>query len=390
MASIVWDSSLRNVVLMALTVALQGLCGCTELGDNTSAAAPAKATIQVPVSRQVAIAITATPVSQPNDFWPAYGRALDLAVETGMHLPGEISLEWSQVEHRDLFGQISHADPMAERALALMRARKLPVVLTLSPFETMNSRIPADLAGLPLDHPQVLQRLRSFVDWAHELSAGLQVVRVVFGNEFDVHMAAATVSQPDRWRQLEGMVVTMRDQVRSLPRWRDVPFALQATYGGLMQHAREPLQRLNRHADVLGVSYYPLVAGRVQPPSVLAMHWQKLLQLYPDLPVDFYQYGYPSSEAIGSSLELQRQFIAESFRLWDVHRQRVRILTFTWLHDVPSPRVATMTTETIAADVDPGQALAHFLGSLGLLGTTSDQEKPAFAELKRQIAMRQW
>jgi len=51
--------------------------------------------------------------------------------------------------------------------------------------------------------------------------------------------------------------------------------------------------------------------------------------VYPTKDVHFYQFGYPSSAAVGSSPEKQRQFVAESFRLWDRYAHRIKLLTFT-------------------------------------------------------------
>ncbi len=77
------------------------------------------------------------------------------------------------------------------------------------------------------------------------------------------------------------------------------------------------LQRIDQHADMIGVSYYPLKENQVLDPTVLEQHLTDLFRVYPDKTIDLYQYGYPSSTEINSRLEKQRQFVQETFRAWD-------------------------------------------------------------------------
>lgn len=339
--------------------------------------------------RLFSIAITPPEAEHGQDFFTLYEQAVDRAVATGIDLPGELAFGWSTAERRTLFGKTRYEDHGNALAVDVMRRKGLPVVVTLMIFETAESRIPADLRALNYDDPKLLQRLHRFIDWVYASTRDLDVRVVVFGNEFDIHLALEDAQNHDRWDELERMVVSVRHYVRSLPRWRETPFALEATYAGLTGESRDRLQRLNRHADVIGVSYYPLQEHTVHEPEIVAEHFATLLDIYSEKDVHFYQFGYPSSPVIGSSLEKQREFIAQSFRLWDQYRHRIKLLTFTWLYDLPTVHIGTVSEATLGT-ASPAQAFSEFIGSLGLHGRGVDDAKPAFTELNRQLRVRGW
>ncbi len=339
--------------------------------------------------RQISIAIT-TPALEPGaDFFAAYEDAVDLAVATGIDLPGELAIGWATAERRSLFGNIRFEDYGNERAIEIMRRKRLPVVITLMVFETAASRIPADLQALRYDDPKLLRRLHRYIDWVYSLTHDLDVRALVFGNEFDVRLALEAARNRDRWAELERMIASVRAHVRAKARWRNTPFALEATYDGLTGAARDRLLQLNQQADVIGVSYYPLAENTVLAPAVLRDHFARLLEVYPTKDVHFYQFGYPSSTAIGGSAEKQREFVITAFRLWDHYKDRIKLITFTWLYDLQATDIDAVSEATLG-DITPAQAFSEFIGSLGLLGRRVGDAKPAFTELQQQLRLRGW
>jgi len=340
-------------------------------------------------SRLFSIAVTLPQVGAEQDFWQVYEQALDLAIATGIDVPGEIMFTWSNIEKRSLFGNVSYRDDAAIKLIEVLKKKGLPIVITIAPFETMNQRIPDDLAGLPYDHPRVIKRFKAFIDWVYQVTQGINPAAIVFGNEFDVFLAFETAQGKDLWQAIDGLVEQTRDYVKSLAGWSDVPFAIEPTYAGLVGPSWQHLKSLNRHADIIGVSYYPLGENTVLAPTILGRHLMDLFRIYPDKKFDFYQYGYPSSKKINGSLEKQRQFIEQTFKYWDKYADRIRIITFTWLYEVRQVHIDTMGSDTLR-DVTPTEAFTEFLGSLGLHGTEVGDEKPAFRELKKQLGLRQW
>lgn len=339
--------------------------------------------------RLLAIAITPPQIDDPAGFWPAYESALDLARVTGMDLPGVLPFGWGPTERRGLFGRVSYRDDKTTRLLDMLRARDMPIMVQIAPFSTLVSFIPEDLQTLPLDDPQVLDRLRGFVDWIHEQTRGMDVRAVNFGSEFDVFIAVNHAGDPDAWARLDAMIAATRDHVRTLPGWEDVPFSIESTFDGLTGAHWQNLQRLNRHADLIGVSYYPVGDAGVRPPDSIAADLETLFRIYPGRSFDFYQYGYPSSERIGSSEELQRRFIVETFAAWDRNPGRIRLITLTWLYDVAPPVMEAMRAETLG-ELSPGEVFNEFILTLGLHGRRPGTAKPAFGELLEQMRKRGW
>ena len=340
-------------------------------------------------SRLFSIAITPPEIEDLNNFWSAYEKALDLAIATGIDLPGELSFTWSSIEKRNFFGRISYRDDQTLKVIEMLQKKGLPVVITIAPFETANNRIPKDLKQLPYDHAQVMERWRKFIDWVYEVTNGLDVMAIVLGNEFDIHLSFQAANGNNKWNKFESMAAQTKSYVKSLNRWQSAPFALETTYHGLTGLYQPELQRINQLADIIGVSYYPVDENLVHEPTILGKHLIDLFKIYPHKKIDFYQYGYPSSTRINGSLEKQRQFIEETFKQWDLYHDKIRLITFTWLYEVQQVHINSMSTDTLG-DINPSQAFVEFLGSLGLHGKKVDSEKPAFQELKKQLKLRGW
>ena len=67
-----------------------------------------------------------------------------------------------------------------------------------------------------------------------QLTSGLDVVAIVLGNEFDVHLAfQAAAGNKQIGNSSREWSVQTKAYVESLSRWRSAPFALESTYDGL-------------------------------------------------------------------------------------------------------------------------------------------------------------
>lgn len=331
--------------------------------------------------RVLSLAIT---VPETTNLGTGYDHAFRLAQSAGMETPGEITFYWDEVEHRSLFGNISYRMPFLDTIKRYIHEFDMRPVVTISPIETLQSRMPRDLRSLPFDHPKVKARFGNLIRWVHSQTRDMRPWAVVIGNEFDLYLN----QDRDKWREFEGLYLEAIKVIRTLPGWKKVPVALEATLPGLTRANSRMLQQLNRHSDIIGVSYYPITNDSVEPLSAIARDLDRLESLYPDKRFDFYQYGYPSSEHLGSSEERQRQFIELSFREWDERMDKIRILTFTWLYDLDIHQLVDNARRTTGAA--PDKVFTEFLGTLGLLRRKAGDEKPAFAELKKQAEARGW
>jgi len=313
-----------------------------------------------------------------------YDHAFRLAHAAGMKTPGEITFYWDEVEERDSNGNISYSMPFLPVIKRYLNEFQMKPVITICPIETMESRVPQDLRALPFDDPKMQERFGGLIRWVYDETKDMQPLAVVIGNEFDVHLA----QDQKKWGEFKNLYFSSYDLIHSLRGWEGVPVAIEPTFANLVGPNRQVLQDMNRKSDIIGVSYYPLKEGQVEPLLAIKRDMDMLITLYPNKRIDFYQYGYPSSEFLGSSEEKQRAFIEETFEQWDRRKDKIRIITFTWLYDMDIEQVIENAVRTTG--MEPDKSLTEFLGTLGLLRRNPGEEKPAFAELLKQARQRKW
>jgi len=331
--------------------------------------------------RLLSIAIT---LPETENMATGYDHAFRLAQAAGMKTPGEITFYWNEVEQRGFFGGISYSMPFFDIIKPHLDEFNMRPVITICPIETMESRVPEDLQGLPLDNPKVLERFAELIRWVHGQTQEMNPLAIVIGNEFDLYLN----HDKDKWAQFKNFFLEALQVIRRLPGWEKIPIALEPTFANLAGPDKQVLQDLNRHTDIIGVSYYPLKGDRVDDLTALHRDLNKLEALYPEKRIDFYQFGYPSSRYLGSSEEQQRRFIEMSFKEWDRRKDKIRLLTFTWLYDLNTDQLIDNARRTTG--MTPDKSFTEFLGTLGLLRRKAGDEKPAFKELKKQVRARGW
>jgi len=281
-----------------------------------------------------------------------YDAAFALATEIGAGEVG-ISLDWNQIETAPGEYDATLFDIMN----VYYPAYDMPVSLTLRPVHTGTLQVPRDLRRTAFDDPEMIARFNALLDFAFEKMPDVEFSSIVIGSELDGYLG----NNARRWEQYTSFARQTADHARSLR--PGVPVAFEAMYAGFTGPAAEHLQTLNEHADVIGLSYYPTNPDfTVRPPSTIADDLAPVLADYPGRPFFIYQYGYPSSEELGSSEELQAAFIRETFTFWDAHPAQIQMIDFTWLTE-QSPQTVR---EFEAYYSFSSPAFSAFLGSLGL------------------------
>jgi len=331
--------------------------------------------------RILSVALT---LPETTDIGAGYDHAFRLAQSAGMKTPGEISFFWDEVELKNIFGKISYNMPFLELLKQFFKEFGMRPVITISPFETLNTRVPKDLRGLPLDSPKVIKRFSDFIRWVNSQTSEMDPLAIVIGNEFDLNFN----HDPKKWEQFKVLYINSVKLIHSLPGWENAPVALEATFPNLIGPDKKILKEINRYSDIIGASYYPVTNNKVDEFNVISSNLDKLESIYPDKQIDLYQYGYPSSEYLGSSEEKQRQFVEFSFNEWDRRKEKIRIITFTWLYDLDMDFLVTEAVRTTG--LKPDRPFTEFLGTLGFLRRKAGDEKPAFVELKKQSRKRGW
>jgi hypothetical protein len=256
----------------------------------------------------------------------------------------ELSLYWSLLEPQP--GVVDTS--LLAQFLAILDRVDLIPYLGIQTIDTVRLAMPPDLVdpadparlapGLSFDDPALLARWGAVLDAAVPLLAGQGGFFLSVGNEVDPWLAAHP------------------DQVEPFLRFVDF--------------SRERVQAL---APQMGVGV-TIVAGDVAG----------LVSAAGDLPVLLQEVGYPSGTlpepSNGSSVELQRQFVAALFEAVSAQPQ-IRMVSFLQLSDWPEAACDYFLGYYGSSD----PVFREYLCSLGLY-TYAEQAKPAYAEFLAGLA----
>lgn len=304
-----------------------------------------------------------------------YDAAFQLAKQTGMEHVG-LFLQWSTLETAPGV----YDDTLLDIASAYYPGQGITLDLTLAVVNTTRKEFPADLMDRPFDDPVVIERFKRFLDHVFARTTAIELGPLNIGSEYDIFFGA----DAKQLQQFQAFYKEIAAHVHS--KYPDIKIAVEATFNGMTGSAQEQIQALNQYSDIIGVSYYPLAEnGDVQDPIVVYDDFDRIAALYPDQPIYFFQFGYPSSEYTQSSEERQAQFIRAAFQAWDAHANHILLLDFTWMHDKSPQEVKDF--ETYYGFSNP--PFAEFLGSLGLR-TYDGKDKPAFQTLLEEARARGW
>lgn len=306
-----------------------------------------------------------------------YDSAFQLALQAGAQAVS-LSLPWDALETAP--GQYGPDPDYLTIANAYYPASDTPLVLTLAPIDTNQLRLPADLSHLAFDDPRLIDRFNRMLADSFSRLPETQLIVLAIGNEIDAYLGG----DPGMCAAYEEFFAATSSYARSLRPGLQV--GTKATSGGLLGSSRRCLEAINRHSDAILATYYPLKGDfSVRPPSSAYQDFAALASLASGKPVYLLEVGYPSSRILGSSDALQAEFVREVFRAWDAQAGQIRLVNFTWLHDI--------SDEALAGFLDyyglDSRRFAEFLGSLGLR-SHDGRPKLAFLALEQEGAARGW
>lgn len=312
-----------------------------------------------------------------NDYVKAFGAARSAGMDL---LP--LALSWNEVE-KPAGWDFATLDLIA----AFYGAQGIPIYLNVtSPINTTVSTVPARYQGLDWDDPRLITGFTGLLDSIKAHLGTLPVSVIILGNEIDATLG----SDPAAWSRYQVLFEAGRARARTL--WGPgLAIGAAITRSGLeIAGAQAGIGRLVAASDIASVTYYPLNADlTVRPPSSAAADFDRVVERLGSRPIYFQEVGYPTSAALGSSDERQRQFAAEVFRAWDRYADRIRFVGWLWLTDL-SPQ---MTDDLVRYYSLGGSPLAtrfgEYLRTLGLR-TYSGAAKPALNEVTAQLRARGW
>lgn len=292
--------------------------------------------------------------TSPQNVSFTYDSSFALGTQVGMSRVG-IYQNWTALETAPLTYNMAIMDI----ANYYYPAHHMSVDLTITPIHTNKLEVPSDLQTTAFDHPVFIQRFKSLLDSVKAHLPQLSLSSLVIGSEHDVYLG----SNAALWMQYTNFYKEVSIYAKTL--WPGLKVATELTFNGIVAQ-NTFAQTLNAYSDDIGVSYYPLNSNfTVKPVAVIPSDFATLVNLYPAKQICFYQYGFPSSTVCNSSETLQAQFIAQTFTTWDTYADHVKMIDFTWLHDLDT-------------------ALVHYYKDYYGLGD------PIFLEYLRTLGLRTW
>lgn len=332
-------------------------------GESDAATRPGKG------NRTLAIKVN---LGRNGDFDRVFAESRHAGNETQV-----VPLDWWDIETGP--GRYEPAVNFLAIADAYYSRLGIPIHIAIRPVHTNQKVLPADLQDLPLDNPKVISRFNLLLDWMATQLPNAEVTTIVIGAEVDVFAWGSS----DRWREWIAFYSAVAPHARE--RFGGAQISCETTHAAFVGKDLQHLRSMHRHSDVIGVSYYPLSEGlgTVKPLETIRADFALALAAVPDKPLVYYQIGYPSSDKLGGSVELQADFVSRVFEVWDEYADRVRMVNFQWMHETP-PYGVDEFSRYYQNDDDNFRA---FVGSIGLK-SWEGEPKPAWERLRQEAAAR--
>ncbi|AKV02114.1 hypothetical protein AKJ09_08777 [Labilithrix luteola] len=251
-------------------------------------------------------------------------------------------------------------------------------LLEIDAVDVSGPRMPADLAGLPLDDPQVAVRYGRVIDYVVSQMPDLQLDVLLVASGVD----RAFGDDANRYAQLATFIERAKAYAQSV----GAPFRIGFAVGeDGMAARRSLLDAAWNGSDVLGVTVFPADAsGHVLPPASVGDAFDRIAQAAPpDKPVVI-RAGYPSAAACGSDGDAQAAFVRTAFQAWDRNATRIAVFDLVELDDA-SLSVAKARAERQGRS---DEAWVAFFGSLGLRDGTAG--KAALGDFRALAHARGW
>lgn len=305
-----------------------------------------------------------------------YDRAFKMAQGVGLERIG-LFLAWSILEP----SPGNYDGTWLEIANLYYPSKNTAVDLTIAVFNANQKVTAGDLKDKPMNDPEVVARFKKLLDFIFEKTNDTNFTSINIGSEQDIYFQ----TDAKQWQEFTDFYKQVAQYIHE--KKPGIPVTSEFTFEGLTEISTAQFAKdVNQFSDQIGISYYAMNKdGFVADPKRVYGDFAKVVNLYPNKPILFFQFGYPSSKYLRSSLTKQAQFIHESFMAWDQYTNNIKLIDFTWLHDL-SPQALQ---ENIDFYGIYDKKFSEFLKTLGLR-TYNGQDKPAFVQLKAEASARGW
>ncbi|MCA9357282.1 hypothetical protein H6784_04485 [Candidatus Nomurabacteria bacterium] len=256
--------------------------------------------------------------------------------------------------------------------------RKVPISLEVNPIDTNNLRVPKYLKGKNFSSDELKNSYKKTIEYVAGETSNLNIKYFVIGNEVGAYLTDKTMTWDEYIDFLQAVIPVAKS------------FFPNAQVGVKVQFVNVlsgEVKKLNSLTDAVFVTHYMLEGDfgnlSVREPEKVFKDFGLLTTAYVDKKIAFLELGYPSSAKLGSSEELQSEFVKEVFMAWDFYKDSIQTINFFSLHDFTFSDVKKFTSYYGFKN----SHFAEFLGSLGFL-YADGKPKVAFETLKKEAEAR--
>lgn len=303
-----------------------------------------------------------------------FEKAFNKAKETNFNVI-ELAQQWDELEtEKEVYTNF-----YLDIANDYYPNHNIKISLNLNPIDTTNLRIPKDLKDKKLNDKETIERFKKVIDYLMLKTDKLEIVSLAIGNEIDVYLG----NNKDKWEEYILFYKEITEYIHN--KYPEVKVGTKITFESLNKNLKEESKNINQYSDIILTTYYPIKNNKVENTIIVHEAFEEIVELYPNKKIYFAEIGYPSSEYLDSSQLKQADFIRESFKAWDIHKEQILLLNFIWLHDISSEELKHYEKYY-------GLGSKGFLEYLGTLGfrTYNGKDKLAFVALKEETELRNW
>jgi hypothetical protein len=357
--------SLGNLVALILWSFSTLSVGCGGGGgqqpDAGSAAPPDSGAVDAapPAIRHLGIE-----VDQPAGF--DHGMQIDRVTAFGVDSI-QLTFPWTAFEP-DGHGFDDQVLGFFEGGMTFYRGKGLHVVLSVPVVDTVATFVPSDLAGKPLDAPEVIARAQVMIGEVLARS-GSELDYLVLSNEVDINAGDGTPA----WSEVDALTAALAAKVHLLR--PDVHTGISISASALI-HApvnADAVAAIGKH-EVGFVTYYQAGNFGSTTSSDVAADLAAIVAAT-DRPVVLKELGYATGPALGGSEAGQAAFVRDAFAAWDAQAPHIPLVMFSRMFDGER---SACEAQAASYGLPGDEGFIQFLCTLGLR-TYTDGDKPAWA-----------
>ncbi len=261
------------------------------------------------------------------------------------------SIKWSDIERSP--GKIDVAD--LKRDFDWREKMGFISYLTIQTIDTNQRTLPADLMKEAWDSPVMLRRETAML---HAVARTLpkSIGAVMLGNEVDGYLMAHRDEVASYLSFLKAGRSVLRSDVPGLPVGVTTMFLN-------LKSERDLISRLQAPMDLVSMTYYPLEGvAHPRPPREVDGDFDEMLRFSGNRLLFLQEAGVPASPLVGSSEDLQAQFVDRLFDAMRKCRSRLAGVCYFLAVDFSD----SLVDQLVGYYGVQGEQFRAFLSSLGL------------------------